>query len=370
MSVLVVNAGGVTLELTEVDDGQHVTNQRLVDPWNADDTAPISAFVDDCGDIAAVGHRIVHGGNHRTPVVIDKYVIDDLRDAATFAPVHQQRSLSAIEAAHSIVPGKPHVACFDTAFHHTIPEHVTTYALPADWRRRWPLARVGFHGLSHHHVATAVPHLLDPDRPTARIVSCHLGSGASLCAILHGKSIDTTMGMTPLDGLVMVHRSGSVDPGLIIWLLQHGHLTVDELNNGLNNHSGLGGLAGGTGDMRDIVARRDKDDPNAALAFDVYIHRLRQQIGAMTATLDGLDVLAFTGGVGQHMPIVRAAATDGLEHLGLRIDQGRNEAATSDADITADGATASCVVVTTGEHLTIAAATRAAISANSTSSQV
>ncbi|MEZ5249188.1 MAG: hypothetical protein R2713_08240 [Ilumatobacteraceae bacterium] len=251
----------------------------------------------------------------------------------------------------------PHVACFDTTFHLTLPAAAATYPLPREWRHRWALRRVGFHGLSHAYVARRAADLAG-SHPSRRIVSCHLGSGASVCAIEAGRSIDTTMGMTPMEGLMMVTRSGTIDPGLLLWLLDGGGLTVEEVSEGLNTRSGLAGIAGGSGDMRDVVHRRARSDPEATLAFDIYVHRLRQGIAAMAASLGGVDVLAFTGGVGQHMAEVRAVTVAGLAHLGLAVDHDRNRGTSDDADISARDAPARCVVVATGEHHSIAAETR------------
>lgn len=361
MSVLVVNTGGVTLRCTTVGDDHRLIDDQLVDPWDGHDTAAIARFVGNDATIDAVGHRVVHGGRYQEPVIIDDEVLDALEDASSLAPVHQQRALLGIRATRSLLPDVPHVACFDTTFHQTIPDAAATYAVPAEWRRRWPLRRVGFHGLSHQHVAKTAGAVLPDGRSTRRIVSCHLGSGASVCAILDGTSVDTTMGMTPLEGLVMVHRSGSVDPGLLLWLLQHTHLSIDEVSDGLHDHGGLTALAGGSGDMRDVVERRAHGDDDATLAFDVYTHRLRREIGAMAASLDGIDVLAFTGGVAEHMPVVRAATVDGLTHLDVDIDPERNREAMTDADITRNSASVACVVVAGGEHLTIADGTRTTI---------
>ena len=359
MNVLVVNTGGVTLDLTNVDDDGRTVAHRQIDPWDGHDTAPIGEFLDHTTTVDAVGHRVVHGGNTLSkPTIINERVEGIIEAAAPLAPLHQQRALLGIRAARTLLPDAVHVACFDTEFHTTIPDPAATYPIPAEWRERWPLRRAGFHGLSHRHVANVVATITGGD--ARRIVSCHLGSGASLCAIADGRSVDTTMGMTPLEGLMMVNRSGSVDPGLLLWLLQHGGLTPNELADGLYREGGLKGVAGGSGDMRDIIARADTGDAAARLAFDMYIHRLRREIAAMTAALGGIDVLAFTGGVGEHMPAVRAATADGLGYLGLVIDPDRNQRARGDADhqISTPASPARCVVVATGEHIEIAAATR------------
>ncbi|MCU1457424.1 MAG: acetate kinase [Actinomycetia bacterium] len=359
MNVLVVNAGGITLELSVVDDSGNVVATREIDPWDGHETDAIAGFVADAPTIDAVGHRVVHGGTELTaPTLIDPHVEQLIEAASNLAPLHQDRILFGIHTTERLLPGIPNVACFDTAFHTTMPEVASTYALPSAWRDRWPLHRLGFHGSSHAHVAAVAGSIAGAHRDQRRIVSCHLGSGASVCAILDGRSVDTTMGFTPLEGLVMVTRSGSVDPGLLLWLISGGGLGADEVEHGLYHDSGLVGLAGGSGDMREVVQRRDAGDEAAGLAFDVYIHRLRREISAMTASLGGIDILAFTGGVGQHMGRVRAAAADGLGYLGVAVDPSRNDVAQSDADVTADGATTACIVVTTGEAIEIAAATR------------
>jgi acetate kinase len=247
----------------------------------------------------------------------------------------------------------PHVACFDTAFHATLPPAAATYALPAAWRERWDLRRFGFHGLSHSWAVRRAPEIAG--RPDARrVVSCHLGAGASLCAALDGRSIDTTMGFTPLEGLVMATRSGTVDPGLVLWLIEEAGLTAAEVSDGLDHHAGLRGLTGTSGDMRDVLAARARGGPAAVRGFDVYVHRLRREIAAMAAALGGIDVLAFTGGVGEHAPDVRLAAVAGLGFLGLALDPDGNAATTSDGDISAADALVRTVVVTAREDLEIA----------------
>jgi acetate kinase len=357
VTVLVVNTGGVTLDLSIISDGRRLASE-LVDPWDGHDTEPISRFVRDHPGLAAVGHRVVDGGEFDQPVVVDDRVLRSVAAAVDFSPVHQERALLGIGATRSVLPDAAHVACFDTTYHRTIPEYAATYALPAAWQR-FPVRRRGFHGLSHQHVALVAPRIAATShrRAPRRIVSCHLGSGASLCAILDGASIDTTMGATPLEGLVMAHRSGTVDPEIILWLIEHASLTAHDVAEGLSRRGGLAALAGGSGDMRDIVARRSDGDTDAALAFDVYIHRLRGAIGAMVAALDGIDILAFTGGVGEHMPAVRHATTTGLRHLGVRTSVETEPETFGDHDITAEGASVATVIVGTGEDVTIAAAT-------------
>ncbi len=371
--VLVVNVGGATLALSLVAaDGTRLAS-HTVEPWDGHDPVPLREFLAEAPPVGAVGHRVVHGGDLDRPVVIDASVVEMIRAAGALSPVHQERALAGIEAATGELPAVPHVACFDTAFHRTVPERAAVYALPAEWRRRWPrLRRRGFHGLSHGYVAEVAPTVLTGERagrPVARIVSCHLGSGASLCAIERGRSIDTTMGATPLEGLVMAKRSGSVDPGIMLWLLDEGGLGVDEVRRGLSAEGGLAGLAGGDGDLREVLARRATGDAEAALAFDVYVHRLHSGIAAMAAALGGLDLLAFTGGVGEHLPEVRTAALAGLGFLGLDTMAEGPEPTVGHRDLTTPWATAACVVVATGEDIAIAAATRTLLSGSGVSSR-
>ena len=302
--VLVVNVGSSSLKLSVVDAGATIaaaTDERL------------EAFVEHAGAIDAVGHRVVHGGTEFTEaVVVDDAVLARIEALSPLAPLHQPSAVAAIRRSRALVPDVPHVACFDTAFHHTIPAAAVTYALPAEWRARWPVRRFGFHGLSHSHAARAGAALVGRPVEDLRIVTAHLGSGASLCAVERGRSVDTTMGMTPLDGLVMATRPGSLDPGLLIWLQEHAGLGAAEIGAALERGSGLRGLCG-TGDMRAVLDRRAGGDPDATLAFDVYVHRLRQGIAAMTASMGGRDLLVYTGGVGEHAAEVRDAA--GCDHV-------------------------------------------------------
>ena len=300
-AVLVMNAGSTSVKLALVDDDEAVTT------IDSADEAPAG--------LAAVGHRIVHGGERFSDAVrVDAQVVAALHDLADLAPLHQEKSLRALDEAQAALPDVPHVACFDTAFHATLPDAAATYALPADWRDRWELRRYGFHGLAH---ASVLHQIEQPGRTPERLVNCHLGSGASLCAIRAGRSVDTTMGFTPLEGLVMATRSGSVDPGLILWLLERAGVSTDEMARTLEHESGLLALAG-TADMEAIVAGRRAGDAKATLAFDVYVHRVRAGIGAMAASLGGIDVLSFSGGVGENSEAVRDAVVDGLGFLGAQ----------------------------------------------------
>lgn len=355
VSLLVVNAGSSSLKLS-VLDGTDVVAGREIANWDGDD-GPIGELVGAVGGpagIEAVGHRVVHGGTTFTQAaVVDDAVLEQLRALTSLAPLHQPRAIAAIQAAQRVLPGATHVACFDSAFHSTLPAAAYTYALPAPWRARWPLRRFGFHGLSHAYAARRAAELVDRPLAELQMVTCHLGAGASLCAIERGRSVDTTMSFTPLDGLVMATRAGSIDPGLVLWLVQEAGLGADEVAAGLEHHSGLAGLAG-TSDMREVIERRAAGDAAAALAFDVYAHALRRELGAMSAALGTVDLCVFTGGVGEHAPAVRAAS-------GLVIDSRANERTFSDGEISAPGAAVRSFVVSAREDLQIAREVRAIV---------
>jgi acetate kinase len=328
--------------------------------------AEIKATIESFGPVDAVGHRIVHGGTlYTAPVLIAGAVRQRLESLTDLAPLHQPKSLAALDAVTSVLPHIPAVACLDTAFHATIPEAASTFALPAEWRTRWSLRRYGFHGLSHAYVSRRAAELTGHPAPAAptglRVVTCHLGAGASLAAVKSGKSVDTTMGFTPLDGLVMATRSGSVDPGLVLWLEEHAHTPPRELAATLEYRSGLTGLAG-TGDMREVLSRAAAGDPRAVLGRDVYLHRLRASIAAMAAALDGLDVLVFTGGVGENSPEIRSRAADGLRFLGVAVSESRNtlgkDARGEDWEITAPDAQVRTFVIAAREDKQMAAEVR------------
>jgi acetate kinase len=356
MRVLVVNAGSSSLKLRVLGAQDAVVAAADVDRWEgADDIRPLTGFLAGLDGVGAVGHRIVHGGTRfHGPVLLDPGVRAALEDLADLAPLHQPRSLAGIDAVGALLPEVPAVGCFDTAFHGTMPAAAATYALPAAWRERWGLRRFGFHGLSHAYAARRAAGLVGRPLEELRVVSCHLGAGASLAAVRHGRSVDTTMGFTPLEGLVMATRSGSVDPGLLMWLQQHGGVGVGELSDALEHSSGLAGLAGYSGDMRQVQRAAAAGEAQAVLAVEVYVHRLRREIAAMAAAMDGLDVLAFTGGVGEHQPALRAAAAAGLSFLGVGLDASRNQATSGDGDIGSSAAGVRAVVVTAREDVEIA----------------
>ena len=353
MRILVVNAGSSSVKLRLLGALDELLAEHDLDaPQVRVDDEQLAAVLGGLERVDAVGHRIVHGGERfRDPVRVDDGVLGALRELVDLAPLHQPKSLAALDAVSRALPAVPAVACFDTAFHATLPAAAATYALPVEWRARWGLRRYGFHGLSHAYAARRAAELLGDDG--LRVVTCHLGAGASLAAVRHGQSVETTMGFTPLEGLVMATRSGSVDPGLVLWLLEHGRLTEDKLAGALEHASGLYGLSG-TSDMREVLARRAAGDERAALAINVYMHRLRAGIAAMAAALEGLDALVFTGGVGERSAPMRDDACRGLGFLGVRLDPAANAHAVGDADVTAAGAPVRVLVVAAREDLEIA----------------
>ncbi len=363
MRILVVNAGSSSVKLSLVGDGDETLAERELEAPRArlDPEELTAALHGELHGADAVGHRIVHGGErYREPVRIDEDVDRGLRELVDLAPLHQPKSLAALDAVAAALPDVPAVACFDTAFHVTLSPAAYTYALPERWRERFGVRRYGFHGLSHGWIARRVPELLGMPPDGMRTVSCHLGAGASLCAIADGRSVDTTMGFTPLEGLVMATRSGSVDPGLLLWLLEHAEVDVQGLGDALEHESGLLGLSGAA-DMREVLARAGEGDGRARVALDVYIHRLRAGIAAMAAALGGLDVLVFTGGVGEHAAEIRARAAAGLEFLGVAVDHRLNATPEVRPDISSGGAAVRTLVIPAREDLEIAGQTRSVL---------
>jgi acetate kinase len=373
--VLVVNAGSSSLKLRVLGGPRAASDEVTAEAdlpaigsgadGGTGDTAVKSA-VESFGPVDAVGHRVVHGGTMYTaPVLITGEVRKRLEALTDLAPLHQPKSLAAMDAVTSVAPDTPAVACFDTAFHATIPAEAATFALPVEWRTRWALRRFGFHGLSHAYVSRRAAELVGAASPDGlRVVTCHLGAGASLAAVESGKSVDTTMGFTPLDGLVMATRSGSVDPGLVLWLEDHAHMPSRELAATLESRSGLAGLAG-TSDMREVLSRAAAGDARAILGRDVYLHRLRGLIASMAAAMGGLDVLVFTGGVGENAPEIRSRAAAGLAFLGVAVDESRNTlgkgARGDDWEISGAGSRIRTYVIAAREDKQIAAEVRSVL---------
>ena len=363
--ILTVNAGSSSLKLRVLDADDEVVGSRESGSAQSEKElrAELEAILAE-GPVDAAGHRIVHGGpDFTSPTLIDPAVEDELERLGDLAPLHNPPAVAAIRALEALAPGLPTIACFDTAFHSTMPAAASTYAVPAAWRERWPLRRYGFHGLSHAYASRRAAELLRRPLAELRIVTAHLGAGASLCAVAGGRSVDTTMGFTPLEGLVMATRSGSVDPGLLLWVQRHGGIDAEEMEQALDRESGLLALSGRSGDMREIVAGIEAGDERCRLAFDTYIHRLAAAVAAMAAAMGGIDVLVFTGGVGENSAQVRAATCAAIGFLGVEIDGRENGADRRDRVISSPKSTVAVMVLSAREDIELAAQVRARLAA-------
>ncbi|SEG96883.1 acetate kinase [Nonomuraea solani] len=356
-AVLTVNAGSSSLRLDLVQGGSVLDSayaERPVDPGSA--TEELSGFLGGHfdRDIRAVAHRLVHGGDLvRAPTVADDETVAGLRGLTSLAPLHLPPALALLEAAREQLPAVPHVLCPDTAFHADLPESAAVYALPQEWRERWGLRRYGFHGLSYAHAADRVAELLGRPLAELDLLITHLGGGCSVCAVSGGRSLDTSMGFTPLEGVPMSKRSGSIDPGLLVWLLSEGQMPVKELAEGLERRSGLLGLSGGrSGDTRDLVAAAGEGDERAALALEVFAHRAAREIAAAATSLERVDALVFTGEIGWDQAEVREAVCRRLGLLGVQppVQGNRHD----DGPVSAYDAAVPVLVVQVREELQLA----------------
>jgi acetate kinase len=328
--ILVVNAGSTSLKLSVVDG----------------DEASAMESLDDAGAVDAVAHRVVHGGDRLfDPVVIDTDVMTALERAAELAPLHNGPALAAIREAKSRLPNVPHVAVFDTAFHRTIPDEASMYALPLRWRDDWGIRRYGFHGLSVQWASEQVR--------VSRLVVCHLGGGCSVTAVLDGRSVDTTMGFSPLEGVPMATRSGSIDVEIVLHLLRTKTLDLGQIENALETESGLLGLSGESGRVEELER---SSAPEARLALRVLAHRVAAAVAAMAASLGGLDALVFTAGVGVGSASIRRDVCGRLSFLGVELDEAANAAAVPDADVAAPDASLRIVVLQAQEDIVAARA--------------
>jgi acetate kinase len=360
MHVLVLNPGSATLKFRLFDLGADAQPRvgGVVEHIEGDDTlAAARQVVEQCrgSRIDAVGCRVVHGGPDFTgPALVTPEVLTAIRALGRLAPLHNPIAAGVLESTRQFLPSVPLVAVFDTAFHSTIPDHAGLYALPLELSCRLQIRRYGFHGTSHRYVSARLLREMGRGVAGSRLITCHLGNGASLCAVRDGKSLDTSMGLTPLEGLIMGTRSGDIDPAVVLYLQRVGGMSVDQVDQLLNHNSGLLGL-GGHSDMRDLLGAADKGDDNARVALEAFAYRVRKYIGAYTSALEGLDAVAFTGGIGEHAPAVRAKILEGLGWLGIRLDETRNAAAGKEPTrISAEGAGVQVWVVPTDEELQIA----------------
>lgn len=314
--------------------------------------ASLTALAIPLNRLTAVGHRIVHGGDFSRAVIVTPEIRARIQSLIDLAPLHNPPSLNALDAAIQLFPGVPHIASFDTAFHATLPQEAWTYPIPAEWTRRWGIRRYGFHGLSHAYCSRRADALLGT-REGRRLVICHLGHGCSASAVVNGRCVETTMGFTPLEGLMMATRSGSIDPAIVPFVQQQHGLSAEDAAVALNRQSGLLGVSGLSADMREILAARSAGHPDADLAFRMYCRRVRQAIGAFAVTMSGLDAVVFTAGVGEHSAAVRAEICRGLECLGLELDPAANDSGPRDADIATPASRARILVIATREDKTM-----------------
>lgn len=316
----------------------------------------------------AVGHRVVHGGEAFTaPTLLTAEIETQLEAIADLAPLHHPANLAGIRVARALLPNLPHVAVFDTAFHKTLPERAKYYAIPSELSEKYQIRRYGFHGISHAYVSQAAAHFLGKDRRDLKLLTCHLGNGCSITAIEHGRSVETSMGMTPLEGLVMGTRSGDLDVGVVLELMRKEGLDVDQIDQLLNKRSGLTGLSGVGNDMRDIEERAAQGDEACRLTLQVFAHRVRKYIGAYAAVMGGVDAIVFTAGIGQHSATIRHRITQRLDFLGVTLDETRNREAKVDFDnpvcrISSSASKATLLVIATDEEREIARSTEALVS--------
>jgi len=307
-------------------------------------------------EIEAVGHRVVHGGEtFKASVLVDDEVKRRIRDLFDLAPLHNPAAMMGINAVEQNMPNMPQAVVFDTAFHQTMPRHAYLYPIPMALYRRHKIRRYGFHGTSHFYVSERAAEMIGRSIAELKMITCHIGNGASCAAILGGKSVDTSMGLTPLEGLMMGTRSGDIDPAVVPFVMSKEELTLSEVNSMLNKHSGMLAISGFSGDMREIVEAMEDGDRNAKLAFDMFCYRLRKYVGAYAAVMNGLDALVFTAGIGENSTHVRKAVCEGLTFLGVQLDEAANQQRSKDARfISAPDSRVKVLVVPTNEELIIA----------------
>ncbi len=354
--ILVVNAGSSSVKLRVVDDGDDVVATRDLPRLTGPELVhSLGDFLDQYPELDAVGHRIVHGGPDLTrPLVLDNHSEAALDSLADLAPLHNPPGVEGIRAVRLMRPGLRQVACFDTSFHSQMPAKAATYAVPRSWREEWGIRRYGFHGLSHDWASRRAAAILGRPREQLRLVTAHIGAGASLAAVAWGRSVDTTMGFTPIEGLVMATRSGSVDPGVLVWVQRHGGLSVEQVEGALEHDSGLLGLSEDSDDLRLVIDSAHAGNAAAQLAYEVYVYRIQTHVGAMSAAMDGIDGLVFTGGAGEASDILRADVCAGLTFLGLRLAPSSNRRLEGDSLVSATGDVPAVLVVHAREDLEIA----------------
>ena len=316
---------------------------------------PKHGVIKSMDEISSVGHRVVHGGEHYSEsVIIDDIVMEALSECCKIAPLHNPPNIIGINACKALMPSVPMVAVFDTAFHQTMPSYAYMYALPYELYKEYGIRKYGFHGTSHRYVSMVAAEMLGKDIKDCKLISCHLGNGASLTAIDGGKSVDTSMGFTPLEGLIMGTRCGDIDPAIVTYLQEEAHMTSQEVNNVLNKKSGVLGVSGVSSDFRDIEAAAAKGNERARIALDMYYYQVKKYIGAYTVAMGGVDAIIFTAGLGENSMECRASVCKGLEFLGVKIDGVKNNTRGKKEDISATDAKVRVLVIPTNEELVIA----------------
>jgi acetate kinase len=321
-------------------------------------TSPEYGAIQSMDEIGAVGHRMVHGGERFTEsVLLDKEVLEAFTACNDLAPLHNPANLKGVNAISAILPNVPQVGVFDTAFHQTMPDYAYLYAIPYELYKKYGVRRYGFHGTSHRYVSKRVCEFLGVDINTQKIITCHIGNGASIAAIKNGKCIDTTMGLTPLEGLMMGTRSGDIDAGAVTFLMEKEGLDAKGISNLLNKQSGVKGIFGVSSDMRELEAAVAKGEKQAILAEQMYFYRIKKYIGAYAAALGGVDIIVFTGGVGENQQTCRAGVCKGLEFIGVEIDDERNKVRGEEAVLSTDASRVKVVCIPTDEELMIASDT-------------
>ncbi len=314
-----------------------------------------NGVISDMSEIAAVGHRIVHGGERfHDSVIIDEDVMGAIRECIELAPLHNPPNIIGIEACQHIMPDTPMVAVFDTAFHQTLPQYAYLYALPYEMYEKHGIRKYGFHGTSHKYVAQRAAAMLGKPLEELKLITCHLGNGASVCAVEYGKSVETSMGFTPLDGLAMGTRSGTVDPAVVKFLMENEKMTPREIDEYLNKKSGVLGISGVSSDFRDLEEAFDNGNGRARLAIKIFCYRVKQYIGSYAAVMNGLDAVVFTAGIGENNPLVREIIMENLDFLGLGIDPEKNKVRGQEMDISTEDAKVRTLVIPTNEELAIA----------------
>ncbi|MCL2351509.1 MAG: acetate kinase [Firmicutes bacterium] len=395
MNILVLNCGSSSLKYQLIDmNGENVLakgicerigidgrlkhspadgDEFVADVALPDHTEAVGAMLDalldkehgvisEIGEINAIGHRIVHGGEYfSASVVITEDVKRGIEKCCDIAPLHNPPNLVGIEASEKLMPGIPQVAVFDTAFHQTLPPKAYLYALPYEYYEKYKIRKYGFHGTSHRYVSERAAQFIGKPYDRAKLITCHLGGGASICAVENGKSVDTTMGFTPLEGLVMGTRSGDIDPAVISYLMQKEHISAKDVENILNKKSGVLGLSGVSSDFRDLEAAKDAGNERAKIALEVFFYKVAKSIGEYLVAMNGADAVVFTAGIGENSPLVRREVCRYLAFLGVGVDEARNALRGVETEITTPGSGIRVLVVPTNEELVIARDTLAIV---------